>query len=272
MEWKKLITAKIGPVPVLYIGAVILVIAAILVTRSKLDESDAADSELTDADEAAATADEIATADYGFAATKGTVTVEQGSITTSAAVVDTNDLWIRRAAEYIGGQGTWSTNTVQGALQAYVDGNNLSYEQGRIRDAAIKQFGLPPETVSPGTTGKMPAARQGNPPLSHKVKGSLDNTYGEIAALYYPGKNRGDAIDRLQSANHGLGSSGPFSVGTRVGVPVWKNPKYFTAKAGYTSAAKIASAYSISQKDLHLLNEGLQFPVKVGTKVHVGWL
>ncbi|HXK36065.1 MAG TPA: hypothetical protein VJ553_00600 [Candidatus Paceibacterota bacterium] len=270
-NWKKVFTQKIGPVPVVYIGAVILVILAVVVSRTKFGQDTSAESDLTTSEEADVTADDIASADYGFAATRGTVTVSQeGSGTTSAAVVDTNDLWVRRAAEYLGGQGQWSTTQVQAALQHYIDGNDLSYDEGLIRDAAVKQFGLPPETVTPGATGKMPAKRQGNAPTTHTVKGSLDNTYTELAQLYY-GKTDGDTLDLLQLNNKALGQKGPFSTGTKVKIPLWKTPQYFTATSGTKTSTKIASRHGISVTDLKLMNQGLTFPVKVGTKVHVGW-
>jgi len=269
-SWRKVFTQKIGPVPVVYIGAVIFVILAIVVTRTKFGQDTAAESDLTTQDEADVTADDIASADYGFAATRGTVTVTQGETTTTASVVDTNDLWVRRAAEYLGGQGTWSTTTVQSALQKYVDGQELSYEQGKIRDAAVKQFGLPPETVTPGSVGKMPAARQGNPPLIHTIKGSLDDSYTELAKLYY-GKSDGDTIDLLQVNNKGLGQQGPWSVGTKVNIPKWQTPIYFKATSGIRTSTKIAAKHGISVTNLKLMNQGLTFPVKVGTKVHVGW-
>lgn len=268
-SWRKVFTQKIGSVPVLYIGAAIFVVLAVVVTRTKFGK-DTAESDLTTQEEADITADDIATADYGFAATRGTVTVEQGGTTTTAAVVDTNDLWVRRAAEYLGGQGEWTTTTVQAALQKYVDGQDLSYEEGRIRDAAVKQFGLPPETVNPGSTGRMPAKRQGNPPLVHTIKGSLDDSFGELAQLYY-GRHDGDTVDLLQVNNKNLGSQGPWSVGTKVNIPRFRTPQFFKATSGIRTLAAIAKKNGASQADIKLMNQGMTFPVKVGTKVHVGW-
>jgi hypothetical protein len=267
---KELASKKVGGVPVLYIVALVVAVLGIVAWRMKStpeEPEESADS--TQAEEEVPSSEEVATADYGFAATRGTVTVSGASLDTdTASVLDTNELWVRRGAEYLASQGYTATNGLT-ALTKYVEGQELSYEEGGMRDKAVAQLGLPPETITPGSTKDAPGKRVGNPPVTHTVKGSNDNTYTKLASLYYS-RTDGFAIDLLQRDNvNRLGHEGPFPVGTTVKIPKWQSPVYATAKTGMTTLAQFAAKNSVTKTAVQEMNDGVKFPVKTGKKVRV---
>ena len=65
--------------------------------------------------------------------------------------INTNDQWLHQAATYLITQGN-NPGDVQLALQTYMNGQDLSYEQGKLRDAAVAQYGLPPASFDSGIT------------------------------------------------------------------------------------------------------------------------
>jgi hypothetical protein len=155
-------------------------------------------------------------------------------------------------------------------LSRYVEGQDLSYTQGEMRDKAVGHFGLPPEPITPGSTKDAPGKRQGNPPITHTVKGSNDNTYTKLANLYYS-RSDSAAIDLLQRDNvNRLGHAGPWPVGTRVTVPKWQSPKYAYARKGMTTLAQFAARNSVTKTAILEMNDGMKFPVKYKTRVRVG--
>ncbi len=208
--------------------------------------------------------------DYSKLASNGTVTVSQGSdpATVTPIVVETNTTWMNKGITYLATQG-YGAGESQEALAAYINGNQLTFDQGKLRDAVIKQYGLPPEPPTPGGTSDPKPTRQGNPPLVHTVQGSSDNSYNEIAQIYY-GRKDSVAIDLLQSKNSNLGhAGGAWAKGTKVNVPVYSPPVYFTATSSVRTMAQIAAKHGISQAVLEDLNDGMKFPVAVGKKVRV---
>jgi hypothetical protein len=267
---KGLASKKVAGVPVLYIGVLVVVVLGVVAWRMKpsttQEGEETADS--TDATEDTPTAEDLATADYGFAATRGTVTVTQGSSTDTSAVLDTNELWVRRGAEWLATQGYTATEGLTG-LTKYVEGQELSYEEGQMRDKAVSHFGLPPETITPGSTKDAPGKRVGTPPVTHTVKGSNDNTYTKLSRLYYS-RSDGLALDLLQRDNvNRIGHEGPFPVGTQVKIPKWASPKYAYARKGMTTLAQLAMKNSTTKLAIMDMNDGMKFPVKVNTKVRV---
>lgn len=106
---------------------------------------------------------------------------------------DTNDAWLQKSVAYITSQGTDATSAVN-ALRKFLEGESLSFAEGQIRDAAVKQFGVPPITPAPSTTELYngPATKQGSPPLTHRVIGASDNQPSELALLYYGSASAGN--------------------------------------------------------------------------------
>jgi len=184
---------------------------------------------------------------------------------------ETNDTWARNAINFLIAGGA-SVQSSTSAIQKYLAGDQLSYAEGQLKDKAVKKFGLPPDIPPVGGTAKKPTTpvkqTKHVPPAVHKVTGSGDNTYTELAKLYY--KSSADQwVDLIQAANTRLPHSGPLKKGTHVIIPAKHNPVYYTARKGKTTATAIASANGISVAALHELNDKTHFPVLVGRRVRV---
>lgn len=281
MDWKALTEKKVFGVPVLYIAALFVVILAVVAWRMQSASEPAAEES---AEELAATGDEeIPDVDYSSLATPGTVTVSSPTGVTTTPLPDDNDRWMRRAIEWLAAQGMATADQATIAIQKYLAGDQLSYEEGKLRDAAIGQFGLPPEipisggtappptptTDTPTPTPTTPTPAKYVPPGWHVVTGKSDDGYQEIAKLWY-GSAANDRVDLIQAYNTTLPHQGPLKVGTRVWIPKYSPPKYIIAKKGMLTASEIiAKNPPLHLKMLYELNDGMKFPVKAGTKVRV---
>lgn len=190
-----------------------------------------------------------------------------GSTVTSANTQDTDEAWKRRAIEWLVAQGN-DPSTASRAMSKYLNGSQLSFDEGALRDAAIGQFGLPPESVPTGKTQvyKGPASKQGEPPLSHVVKGTSDDSFGELARLYYGMAGEQNA-NLIEAANAGV--NGPFPVGATIRIPRYRNPKYVRATAHTRSLIDIARKNGTTPARIKELNGDREFPAKVGTRVRV---
>lgn len=195
-----------------------------------------------------------------------TAIVPQGTV--SSTSTDTNDAWVRRAVEWVVANHISDVGSASVALNKYVGSEQLTFDEGKIRDAAVGQFGLPPETVPYGETGGYtgPASKQGTPPCAHTVKGKSDNTYQELALLYF-GYASSDSVRAIQSANTGL--SQPFAVGQVVQIPKFGAPKFYRATSAHRTLYDIARVNGDTPGQVVTLNPNMQFPVKVGTRVRV---
>ncbi|HEY6020472.1 MAG TPA: hypothetical protein VIY48_11340, partial [Candidatus Paceibacterota bacterium] len=194
-------------------------------------------------------------------------------IITQTATNDTNDAWKRRAIEYLMGNG-YTVEVATNAISKYLNGEALSAKESEARDAAVKQLGLPPEDIpdvirqhpKPEDTSKTPAVAQGKPPLHHIVKGNRDNTARELAVLYY-GTSDADATDKIHAAN--ATQVEPYAVGSSIKIPEKFEPKYFRATGHTRTVYDIARRNSSTPAKIEALNPGMDFPVKVGTRVRV---
>jgi hypothetical protein len=265
---------KVAGVPVVYLLGGVAVILAVLAYRMKDTTSqDAPDPEALEVEAAGEDALLAGTGDtsgYDAFVANGSITAAPPETDAAEKPDPTNEGWIKLGTEWLATQGV-SGGAAQRALTLYVQGEQLTFEQGVWRDKVIVKFGAPPESISPGPTSGAPVApaqRQGNPPLLHVVKGENDNAFKELTQLYY-GKADNATIDFLQAAN-GLGSTGPFAVGTKVTIPRYAAPKYYTSTKTTDTASEIARKNGISTTALAHLNDGMKFPVKSGTKVRVG--
>lgn len=196
-------------------------------------------------------------------------------VVTTTATNDTNDLWQRRAITWLMSTG-YSLQIATNSISKYLSGDPLTTEEGKARDAAVAQFGLPPESVpdviqkSSNPTSSQgrntPATKQGEPPLNHKVVNGNDNTPSELAVLYY-GTNDKDATSKIESANTTLVT--PYAPGTSVHIPQSYYPHYYTATGHTKTIYEIARKNSTTPAKIEDLNPGMKFPVKVGTRVRV---
>jgi hypothetical protein len=189
----------------------------------------------------------------------------------AGTTVDTNDAWLSRGVAWSVSKGLATAGTAQDALSSYLNGNQLSYAQGQIRDAVIKEFGLPPEVPTPGGTSPEPAKRQGNPPTYHTVKGASDNDLGKLVGLYYGGSNVVESLRLIQISNPKIPMSGPYPVGTRIFIPAYHQPTYYTATKLVSTLHQFAVKGNTTSQNILTLNNGLgvTFPAKVGTRVRI---
>jgi len=187
----------------------------------------------------------------------------------TGTTVETNDSWAKKGVEWAAQSGLAGAGDTQLILQKYLNGDQLSFEEGKIRDAIIAHFGAPPEPITVGGTDIEGVKRQGTPPTYHTIKSTADDSYSDLALLYY-GSKANDRIDLLQAANAGLGKSGPWPVGTRVFIPAYHAPVYFTStKSKYNTLKEIAAHNGTSVATLRILNDGIKDTLKSGTKVRV---
>jgi hypothetical protein len=121
---------------------------------------------------------------------------------------------------FLSGEGV-SPGAAQEALTLYLDGENLSYEQGYYRDAVIRKLGMPPTPpATVGTTTTDIGRAQGPIPRDHIVKNANENTPVKLAQIYY---HRADnfAVQTIYSAN---GNRATYNVGDVIRIPRLPTP------------------------------------------------
>lgn len=277
MNFEEFSHKKILGVPALYLTAGAVVILGVVAWRLKpTPDTTSADTTTTDTtgDTGDGSAPTLAGSDYsGLGATDAglTVTAPTVSDTTANVAIPDNDAWVSQGVQWLVAQNKATSITALQALTNFVNGGDSTYAQGLLVNAWSDHAGPPPDPLTQvGKVGAQPAKRQFSSfPGTHKVMGSSDNTYTELAQLYY-GTTANDAIDLLQAHNTSLGHSGPFPVGTVVNIPLKTAKKYYTATTATHTLASIAAKNGISQQALTEYNDTIKFPVKPGTKVRVG--
>jgi LysM repeat protein len=272
MNFSELIRKRVAGVPVTYLAAAAVLVLAIVAWRMKPSTPPPADEPIAgDPDTELPTEGDP----YGGLATQGTVTVVQQPAQTAPVIEKTNETWVKEGAEWIVAHPTAdltaSGTAAVSALNRFLQGEDLSYEEGRIVNAVIREKGQPPDgTGSVGKISDAPGQKQfTNFPGKHTVKGVNDNTPAKLSTLYY---GTADAlhVNKLVAANTALGpATGSYSVGTKVTIPVYFNPRYFTVTKATTYPSQVAAKNGITYQQLIALNPGLAAPYKVGTKVRV---
>lgn len=271
----------------MYYAAVVVAVLVYAAWKIKPATTDAVAGDTTDTSGDQALAGDAASAGSGYSAFSANpapgynVGGDTGAVD-PGTTVDTNEAWLRRGVEWGAVNGLGTADTIVIALQAYLNGDQLSIAQGSIRDKVIAHFGLPPELPSSGgtaatppgtTTGggttPTPSKRQITPPGYHTVKGSTDNDYPKLATLYYPGTEVHQSLDLIQVANTKLPRSGTIPVGTRVFIPKYHAPVYAVAKFKLQTLHEFAVKANRSSGVIQELNDGMKFPVKVGTHVRI---
>lgn len=183
---------------------------------------------------------------------------------------DTNELWGRRAVQYLTANG-FTLDKASTAITKYLDGQTLSFSEGQARDKAVSIYGLPPEGLLGSSTSQPasatgPASRQGTPPVDHVVRNRNDDTPQELARVYYGSKLPND-VNTITAANPGYPI--PYRAGTKVHIPVKHSPKWYRATSAHNTAYGIAKVNGISVNVLTALNPSMSFPVRKGTRVRV---
>jgi hypothetical protein len=261
------LSRKFLGVQVLYWLAIGVLVLAYVAYRMRNASEDLPDAAEQDPEIAPENADDSAGLYDGFTA-QPTPTYSPGLGATTT--VETNDSWAKKAAEFVGASGLASYGDAQLAIQKYLNGDQLTFDEGKIRDLAIKQFGLPPESVTVGGTSPEPIKRQGTPPTYHTVKTTADDSIDDLIKLYWGAPT---SVNRLQmsAANAKLGV-GPYPIGTRVFIPAYQAPKYWTVDKRTNMASEIARKFHTTVAALTVLNPNIKFTthiLKVGTRVRV---
>lgn len=263
-SFQELARKKVAGIPVLYLAGAFVTILAIVAYKMKPTSGEDLGSE-DGGDQGDPT---NGAADYSGQIGSGTVIVAPSTPDPVEADKPTNEEWGRSAVDYLVESNLATPSVAEAAIHKYLEGADLTFEQGKLKDAAILKLKLPPEPlVGIGSIGTAPAQRQFTSfPGKHTVKGSNDDGLTKIAALYY-GRSETPYTTLLSAANTNLPRYGRYSPGTVVNVPAYIEPKYYTA--GSQDAKTIAAKNGISTASLQLLNPGMSFPVKKGQKVRV---
>jgi hypothetical protein len=226
VNFSEIMRRKVAGIPVIYLAAAAVLVLAIVAWRMK-PTTDPVEAQ----GEPEAGSDEPSEGDpYRGFETTGTVVAQQPNATEPAPVEETNYTWAKKGAEWLTREkGVPGTQAAQ-ALAKHLEGIDTSFQEQEWINLVIKEYGQPPDGVSAGqtTVKNAPAKRQGNPPLVHTVMGPNDNDYGPLETLYYPGYKGQGTRDLLQSVNQPLGHAGPWAVGTKVNVPAYHSPVYYT--------------------------------------------
>jgi hypothetical protein len=261
---------KVAGVPVIYLAGGFVVILAIIAYKMNpptsgeesgpVDETDGSGPDQTGG-----------AADYSGLATQGTVTVVQGSTSDAEVTKATNEDWGRSAVDYLIEANLATPSEAQSAIHKYLEGNDLTFEEGKLKDAAIRKLKLPPEPlVALGSIGLQPAQKQfSNFPGKHTVKGSNDNTPTKLANLYY-GKSTSPYVLTISAANTTLGpASSNYTPGTVVNIPNYVTPRYFKTTPSTRSASRVAAANGISSATVRALNPNLTEPYALGKQIRI---
>ena len=272
MDIKALANRKVFGVPVYVIAFVVVIGLAYMAFRLRPTPDTPTDAAATDSGpegDQADTGGDASPSDYQppvfYADKVGPVSLGSSDVSTNG---DTNAAWGQRAVAWLVTQGI-DYGLAAHAISKYLEGSNLTFEEGAARDQAIKQFGIPPEPLSVGGVGgyKGPAVRQGVPPTTHHVKGKSDDSAPELARLYYGIADR-NAVSLIRAENASVVE--PYAVGSAIRIPRNRQPKYYRATGHIRSLYAIARKNGTTPAEVSRLNPQIKrFPVKPGTRVRV---
>lgn len=270
----ELMKTKVAGIPAIYLVGAFVAILALVAWKMQQTPPEAnvpTDPGSTEQDGA-----DIPTADiggnYDAITGKGTVTTVPQVVesVTPEPDVSTNESWAKGAIEWLVSQNKATAGDAQNAIGKYVAGSQLSYAEGQLRDVAVREKGLPPDSVTQvGHTDDPPARRAfAGASGGHTVLGSNDNTATKLANLYY-GASTSSTVGMITKANPKLGA-GPYAKGAKLWIPALHPARFFTATRTVRTKASIASKNGITTARLEAYNPGMANVVPVGTKVRVG--
>lgn len=280
MGYDEFAKKKVLGVPVLYVAAAAVTILVIVAWKMKAVGDQETPGVTPEDGVAGAESDEsnagglagMGNAYDGYNS-NGTVVVSPIPTPTQTAepTFSDNDAWVKASAEWLVAKNKASGTDASRALNKYVAGENLSFDEGSLVNAAISEKGQPPDPIGQiGTIGEQPARKQfAGSNGTHTVQGTNDNTMPKLAALYY---GVGDALhaNRIAEYNTGLGPvTTTFTAGTKVVIPSYVNPVYYTVtgKNSDNLFKTIAGKAGASVPMIRALNPSLTEPIPNGTKV-----
>lgn len=267
MDFKALARRKFIGVPLIYWALAAVTILAYVAWKLKPVSS--GPDEVDTGDVGSETG---AAGDLSALNTTGTVVVQPTTQPVAEAEEETNEKWLRAAVNYLVSDAKVATvGEAQLALATYLDGGDLDFNQGSLRDKAVLKLGLPPEGLpGVGKTSGAPARKQfSNFPGKHTVKGSSDNTPAKISQLYY-GTADDKHVNRLVELNTKLGpATTTYQTGTVVNVPVYTLENYYTVTGKNKDQyfTMLAGKFGLTVPMLQALNPTLTQPIPIGTKV-----
>lgn len=272
MTFSEFAKKKVLGVPVLYIAGAAVAIFAVVAWKMKPASSGDSSTDGEVPPDAGGPHD--VPPDYSGLNSNGTVIVQPTPVPDQNADKQTNEEWERTAIQLLIDDKKATPTEAQAAIHTYMEGGNLTYDQGVLKDYAVGKMGLPPEPMPViGQVGPKPAQKQfSHFPGHHTVKGNSDNTSSKLAALYY---GNGDSLHAIKiaasSPNEKLGPNGTtYPVGTVVYIPGWTNPKYYYTTKDVNWPSEVARKNALSYDSFLAFNPGLTAPYKPGTKVRVG--
>lgn len=261
--FSEIVQKKVFGIPVVYLGLAAALGLALLAWKIKPTAV---------APDTAAPVEPEAEPDTSGLVTTGTVVVAPQDQPDVPVVQQTNEDWVRAGADYAANDAKVATyGDALAALTAYINGEDLSFDQGKIRDAVLSKLKAPPEPLGKiGITASQPAQKQFNEfPGKHTVKGANDNTPTKLATLYY-GNSDANHVNLIVSANYNLGpATTTYNPGTVISIPKWTTPRYFVVTKGKEYPTTIAGLNGVSYAQIIGLNPSIVFPAKDGTKVRV---
>jgi hypothetical protein len=273
-SFQELAQKKVAGIPVLYLAGAFVAILAIVAWKMKPstpDEEVTGDEATTPGNVPKDSGDPDG-ADYSGIVSPGTVTVVQGTQTADQeAVKQTNEDWERSAVDFLVESNLATPSEAQDAIRKYLDGAALSFDEGKLKDAAIRKLKLPPEPLQTiGTVGTTPAQRQaGALPGKHTVKGPNDNTATKLAQLYY-GKSTSEYVLTIAAANSKLGTAAStYSPGTVVSIPAYIPPQYFKVTSSTRWPSQVAKKNGVTYAQVQALNPSKTAPYVVGSSVRI---
>ena len=274
MKLSELTAKKVAGIPVVYIalvlaGAVAYYAWKLAPSAGPSDASGAGPAEGDTASEVGSGGD--AGSVYDGLKTSGTVVVAPQPTPTTEAVAETNQTWLKAAIDYVVNEKKLANvGDAQIALQKYLDGTDLTFDEGAIRDAAVAKLKLPPEGIAKvGITQAAPAQKQFSGSGVHTVKGVNDNTPMKLAGLYY-GSADWTHANFIASYNTSLGPPATtYTPGTKVTIPNYISPVYFTVTSTTRTFATVAQKNGTTAPAVFALNPTWSEPFNVNSKIRV---
>lgn len=268
---------KVAGVPVIYLVALFVGILAVVAWRMKpANAEEEAGGDPASEDGLGGDPEEYENPTFVANAPPAYVTPDSGDAGIGNSTINTNEQWARKSAEWLVATGRATGGLALTTMYKYINGEQMSVAEGKLRDAAIKQFGTPPETFTPGQTNNPAegiATKQGNPPTTHTVKGKNDNNFWKLAKLYY-GSDHYDYVNFLEVANISIPKSKDkvtqaFPPGTKISIPKYAAPKYFLATGTVNTPQAIAARNSTTAAAIMELNDSVKWPAAKGQKIRV---
>jgi len=168
---------KVLGIPALYLAGGFVVVLAIIAWRAKTTK--AVDTAVAAAPATPATTGTIG-GDVYPTMPQGTVIVAPaatGGLAGTNSSITTNDDWVKAGTAALITKG-YSAGDAQYTLQLYLDGSQLSVDQGKARDLVITELGLPPNLTAVSGPVIPAAATQKVPPQSLGIVAHVGNLPG----------------------------------------------------------------------------------------------